>query len=122
MSKIIGYEITEGKVYEKKDKDGNKTGETAKINNATIYVAVQLPGSEEKVTRVGYKVKEYNVQLSSLENIFKHEIKVPTEYLYKCLNRECIIESNARVYRDQFSGEEMVSCYFIDELVANYKK
>ena len=125
MSKIVGFEFNDHRPYPSTNK---QTGEvtTKYLDNVTFYVTVPLASDEDHVYRRGVTLKEYTASKTSLEAIFNTKITNTVEFLEKALNRDCIPQTAARTFRrdgnDVLMGEELVGCFFIDELVGATKE
>ncbi len=123
-SKIVGFEFNDHRAYESTNK---QTGEvtTKYLDSVTLYITVPVGSDDKNVYRRGVTTKEYTVQSKNLEAVFNCRISEPVKFLDGCLDRECIPQTSARSFRrdgnEVFMGEELIACYFIDELIAGAK-
>lgn len=118
MSKIVGFEIAENKTWKITNEDTGEVREGT-TNRVTFFCNVKLTGDEKEVC--GVCGKKYATSIDSLPQVFgKERDKNQSLYDYckSFLNRECALETSAKTFRDSFSGEELVSVYFFDDLIA----
>lgn len=114
MSKIVGFSITENKKWESVNE---KTGETRTgvTNRVTFHCLVRVTGEESETA--GERGKTYVAEIKDLPRIFgqsrplDQKLKV---WLETFLNRPCALETAAKTFGDSFSGEELMTVYFLD--------
>ena len=115
MSKIVGFQITENKKWETTNE---KTGEvrTGTTNRVSFHCEVRLTGEESEV--YGFRGKTYFAEIKDLPRIFGQsrsaDIKLK-DWLSTFCDRNCILETQAKTYGDNFSGEELVGVYIFPE-------
>jgi hypothetical protein len=112
MSKIIGFQITENKKWETTNE---KTGEvrSGTTNRVTFHCEVRLTGDDSDT--YGTRGKSYVAEIKDLPRIFGEARPVDGKlkpWLESFCNRHCALETAARAYGDNFSGEELVGVYF----------
>ena len=110
MSKIIGAKITENKAWELPN------GQKGVTNKVDFEVVTNYIGEG----CVGFKGRTFSCKISDLGRIFRKDPSLSgnvSEFVNSLLNRECIIESEARTNRDnEFQGDALVTVVFLDEL------
>ena len=112
MSKIIGAKITENKAWELPN------GQKGVTNKVDFEVVTNYVGDG----CIGFKGRTFSCKISDLGRIFQKATPAPgkvTEFVGSLLNRECLIESEARTNRDnEFQGDAITSVVFFDEIAA----
>ena len=115
MSKIVGFQITENKKWETTNE---KTGEVRSgvTNRVAFHCAVRLTGEDSEV--YGSRGKTYVAEIKDLPRIFDSERPQGVslkDWLSTFCDRNCILETQAKTYGDNFSGEELVGVYIFPE-------
>ena len=112
MSKIVGFQITENRKWETANE---KTGEVRSgvTNRVTFHCEVRLTGEDAEIH--GSRGKSYVADIKDLPRIFGQprplDVKLK-DWLISFCERPCALETAARTYGDNFSGEELVGVYF----------
>lgn len=115
MSKIVGFKITENQSWEQVDE---KTGQVRSgvINRVTFKCLTRFVGEDGKVC--GDDVKTVIVNINDLASSFGRSFAANEsvfEYCKTLMNRECAIETAAKIFEGKLSGETVKTCYFFDQ-------
>ena len=115
MSKIVGFKVVENQPWENTDE---KTGQVRSgvINRVTFKCLTRFVGEPNEVC--GDDVKTVMVNISDLPSAFgraRNAGESTYQYCQSLMNRDCAIETAAKIFEGKISGETVKTCYFFDQ-------